>query len=179
MNAIHFIDLLRYFIGDANRVFGTCWTDHPLFTGGAEDRVMATIEFENGAIGHISSSWTTRAPWLFQFMLLGDEGTVYTPIPPEGTTGFALQEMPAMVSSSKRDKEEQFALQKSFVPVEPVTEGLACDNSYANEIVHFAECCQEGKEPISSGKDNLGTMKIIFGIYESSRTGKIVDLSTL
>jgi len=178
-NAIHFIDLFRYFIGDARRVFGTCWTDHPMFTGGAEDRAMATIEFENGAIGHISNSWTTRTPWVFQWMLLGDEGTVYTPIPPEGTTGFSLQEAPAMVSSSKRDKEGQFDRQKSFVPVEPVTEGLACDNSYINEIIHFAECCHEGKEPISSGKDNLGTMKVILGIYESSRTGEMVELSTL
>jgi len=178
-NAIHFIDLFRYLIGDARRVFGTCWTDHPLFAGGAEDRAMATIEFENGAIAHVSNSWTTRTPWVFQWMILGDEGSVYTPIPPEGATGFSLQEAPAMVSSAKRDQGSRFALQKSFVPVEPFTEGLACDNSYANEIVHFAECCQEGREPISSGRDNLGTMAIIFGIYESSRTGGMVDISSL
>lgn len=178
-NAIHFIDLLRYFIGDVKRVFGTCWTDHPLFTGGGEDHAMATLEFENGAIAHISNSWTTRAPWAFQFMILGDEGTVYNPIPPEGTTGYLLQEAPAVVSSARRDKGGQFNPQQSFVPVEPVTEGLACDNSYINEIIHFAECCREGKEPISSGKDNLGTMKVIFGIYESSSTGEMVELSNL
>ena len=112
-------------------------------------------------------------------MLLGDEGTVYTPIPPEGTTGVALQEAPAAVSSPKRDEEGRFALQQSLASVEPVTEGLACDNCYINEIMHFAECCQEGKEPISSGKDNLGTMEVILGIYESSRTGEMVDLASL
>ena len=37
----------------------------------------------------------------------------------------------------------------------------------------------EGKEPISSGRDNLGTMKAIFGIYESARIGEPVDLAAL
>ena len=64
-NGTHFIDLLRYFIGDVKRVFGACWTDHPVFTSGSEDRVMATLKFENGAIGHLSNSWTARTPGCF------------------------------------------------------------------------------------------------------------------
>ena len=67
----------------------------------------------------------------------------------------------------------------TFVQIEPVTEGLASDNPFINEIIHFAECCQEGKEPISSGRDNLGTMKIVLGIHESARTGKVVDLADI
>ena len=178
-NAIHFIDLFRYLIGDARRVFGKCWTDHPLFTGGAEDRAVATIEFENGAIGHISNSWTTRTPWFFQFMLLGDEGSLYTPIPEMGS-GQRPDFPPAWVSCPRHDTEEAGpGLQlPQFVPIDP-PEGLFSDDPYTNELVHFVECCQQGKEPVSSGRDNLGTMKIIFGIYESSRTGQMVDLSAL
>jgi predicted dehydrogenase len=176
---VHLPDLLRYFMGDAKRIFARCWTDHPLFTNGADDRAMATIEFESGAIAHFSTSWTARTPWSCQWMLLGEEGTVYTPYPPSGTGRFANQEEPAVVASIKRDTGEQFARHESFLKVEPVTAGLFGDNSYVNEIIHFAECCREGKEPVSSGRDNLGTMKIVFGIYESSRTGKMVDLSTL
>jgi len=41
------------------------------------------------------------------------------------------------------------------------------------------ECCQTGKEPISSGSDNLGTIKTVLGMYESARTGRAVDLATL
>jgi len=115
-------------------------------------------------------------------MLLGDEGSVYTPIP-AGGSGFSLQEAPAMVSSPGHDTQDTEGtgpgLQlRPFVPIE-TPEGVFSDNPYANEILHFVECCQQGKEPISSGRDNLGTMKIIFGIYESSRTGEMVDLSTL
>jgi len=179
-NATHFIDLFRYFIGDARRVFAKCWTDHPMFTGGAEDRVMATIEFENGAVGHISNSWSTRAPWMFQFMILGSEGNIYTPVLP---TGNALEqhETPGMVSSPKHDVAGAGPggqPSRPFVPINP-PEGVFSDNPYANEMSHFADCCRSGQEPISSGRDNLGTMRVIFGIYESSRSGNPVDLSTL
>ena len=66
-----------------------------------------------------------------------------------------------------------------FVPVVESTEEPDYALPFVNEILHLAECCREGKEPISSGRDNLGTMKAIYGIYESSRTGEPVDLATL
>lgn len=179
-NATHFIDLFRYFIGDARRVFAKCWTDHPMFSGGAEDRVMATIEFENGAIGHISNSWSTRAPWQFQFMLLGTEGSIYTPALLDKNS-LEQHEAPAAVSSPRHDiagAGPGGQPSRPFVPITP-SEGVFSDNPYANEIVHFADCCRSGREPVSSGRDNMGTMKVIFGIYESSRRGNPVDLDIL
>jgi len=179
-NAIHFIDLFRYFIGNAKRVFAKCWTDHPIFSGGAEDRVMATIEFENGAVGHISNSWTTRAPWQFQFMILGTEGSIYTPVNPSATS-IEQHEAPAVVSCPKYDIGEAGSggrVSEPFVPIE-LPEGLFSNNPYVNEFAHFTDCCRNGKEPISSGRDNLHTMKTVFGIYEASRRGEMVDLNEL
>ena len=49
MVAVHQLDLLRYFIGDVRRVTARYWTDHPMLKNGAEDRVVATLEFANGA----------------------------------------------------------------------------------------------------------------------------------
>jgi len=179
-NAIHFIDLFRYFIGNAKRVFAKCWTDHPMFSGGAEDRVMATIEFENGAVGHISNSWTTRAPWQFQFMILGTEGSIYTPVNPSATS-IEQHEAPAVVSCFRHDMTgagSSGGVSQPFVPID-LPEGLFSNNPYVNEIAHFADCCRSGQDPISSGRDNLDTMKIVFGIYEASRRGQIVDLTEL
>jgi predicted dehydrogenase len=48
-----------------------------------------------------------------------------------------------------------------------------------NEIIHFARCCREKREPVSSGRDNLETMKAVFGVYASARTGRIVELKDL
>ena len=80
-----------------------------------------------------------------------------------------------MISAKDRDA----GLKNKFIPINPDMEGLLSKDPYINEIIHFAECCQDGKEPISSGKDNLGTMKTIFGIYKSAQTGKVVDLNSL
>ena len=179
MNGTHFIDLLRYFVGDAKRVLAKTWTDHPLFTGGAEDSVMATIEFENGAVGHLSNSWTTRAPWLFQFMILGSEGTIYNPAIEKSP--IEQHESPAVVSSPRHDiagAGPGGEPLRPFVPIEPPKD-VFHENPYVNELAHFADCCRSGKESISSGRDNIGTMKIIFGIHESARTGNPVELSTL
>jgi predicted dehydrogenase len=179
-NATHFIDLFRYFIGDASRVLGHCWTDHPMFTSEAEDRAMATIEFENGAVAHISNSWSTRTPWQFQFMLFGEEGSVYTPVVAGGSP-LEQHEAPAMVSSPRHDIEGAGpggTPSRPFVPID-LPEDVFSDNPYVNEIAHFADCCRSGQEPISSGHDNLGTIRILRGIYESSQRGEMVDLSEL
>ncbi len=178
MFVTHHIDLFRYFIGDIKRVWGKVWTDHPLFKNGADDRAVATLEFENGAVGHVSTSYSSLGPHSHQFIIFGDEGTIYT-APPPGSNPIAQHQAPAMVSSVKRDKGSGFGQSPEFVPVEEATGEPDFSLPYTNEILHFAECCRDGKEPISSGKDNLGTMKVLFGIYESSRTGKTVDLANL
>lgn len=68
---------------------------------------------------------------------------------------------------------------RGFVPIEPDRRELPTDDMIVNEIVHFAQCCRSGREPLTSGRDNLGTMKVVFGIYESSRTGRPVELASL
>jgi predicted dehydrogenase len=171
---IHQIDLLRYYVGDIKRVNGVCRSVHPQFLNGAEEYACATLEFENGAIGDvIIIAALTRSPVGCQYTIYGDDGTIYSTQAENRTLQFG----PGMISSRKRDKPgEAFG---KFMPIEPVKGPLAGDDPFVNEILHFAACCREGKEPETSGKDNLGTVKVIFGIYESSRTGKKVDLSTL
>jgi predicted dehydrogenase len=177
MFVTHHIDLFRYFIGDVKRVWGKVWTDHPLFTNSADDRAVATLEFENGAIGHVSTSYSSATPHHHQIMVFGDQGTIST-MPEPGSGPIVQHQAPAMVSSIKRDGAEP-GHPPRFVPVLEAGGEPDFALPFVNEMLHFAECIREGKEPISSGRDNLGTMKAIFGIYESSRTGVPVDLDTL
>ena len=177
---IHMIDLLRYFIGDVRRVSGVCKSVWPAMVNGAEDYACATLEFENGAIGTAFAIFTvSRSPVAIQYQIFGEDGALYTGPP---TLETIMQQVgPPMVSSPKRDEPgvEPVNRYGNFVQLEPLSEGLVGDNPFTNEILHFAECCRTGKEPISSGRDNLGTIKTILGIYESNRTGKTVDLATL
>jgi predicted dehydrogenase len=172
--AVHKIDLLRYLIGEVKRVSAVCRTQHPAFINGAEDYAIATLEFETseGAVlGEMFATYSGfRLPWSEQFMIFGEQGAIYMVPPLSGHDR-------TMVASIRRSPsvsgwETQFS---GFEAIEPEMEGLAGPDNFINEILHFAECCASGKEPLTSGRDNLNTMRIVFGIYESAHTGQAVE----
>jgi predicted dehydrogenase len=171
---IHQIDLLRYYVGDIKTVNALSRSVHPQYLTGAEEYACATLEFENGVIGDvliIGSS--TRSPVGCQYTLYGDEGTIYSTQAENRTYQFG----PGMIASQKRGN--QGATFNNFSPIEAVTGPWAGDDPFVNEILHFADCCREGREPLTSGRDNLGTIKVIFAIYESFKSGQKIDLASI
>jgi predicted dehydrogenase len=52
-------------------------------------------------------------------------------------------------------------------------------SSYREEIRHFLECLRDGKEPMTSGRDNLKTMAAIEGMFLSSKEGRAVQVHDL
>ena len=178
--SVHRIDLVRYLVGDVRRVMALTHRGEAPYRNAAEDYAVALLEFENGAVGeHFGTYSGFRMPYSEMFMIFGDDGTVHS-LPAPG------QQMgPAFFASRSRQDvagraegwNGQFT---GFLPVPPDAEGLpAGDDGFANEIAHFAACCRTGQEPQSSGRDNLGTMKTILGIYQSAASGAWVDLADL
>jgi predicted dehydrogenase len=176
--SIHIIDLLRYFIGDVSNVSGLCKTNSPLFINGAEDFVSANLEFNNGTIGNIFGSLSVgRTPWNIRYMIFGDSGTIYSNPPPAKIGHYQIGN--AVLSSKKLDAEGKTSQKGEFIPVNQDSTILMGNNPFTNEVIHFVDCCQTNKEPISSGKDNLNTMKVIFAIYKSSIINNIVNLNDI
>lgn len=177
--SVHRIDLVRYFVGDVRRVQALTREGAAPYRHGAEDYAAAVLEFDNGAIGeHFATYSGFRMPYSEMFMLFGDRGAVHA-LPPAGEpAGGALYATSEHDDANARGAgwNAQF---RGFLPVPPDREGLPTDDGFANEIAHFADCCRTGAEPISSGRDNLGTMRIIFGIYRAAQTGAWVDLASL
>ncbi len=173
---VHKIDLARYLIGEVVRVTAITRQLHPMFKNGAEDYVAAILEFENRAIGELFGTYSGfRQPYSEMFMIFGDHGSIHA-LPPVGQYAG-----PAYVASRKRSPafnewSDQYG---GFTPVVGDAGALPTANSFTNELLHFADCCRSGREPLSSGKDNLGTMKVVLGIYESARTGMPVELKEL
>lgn len=174
--AVHKIDLMRYLIGDVKRVSAVTRMAHPGFSNNAEDYAVALLEFENGVIGELFGTYAGfRQPWSEMFMIFGDDGAIHA-VPERGNYGG-----PALAATRRRLPElgEFRNMFSGFEPVEPIQEDLPTPAPFTNEILHFAECCNTGCEPLSSGRDNLGTMKVVFGIYESACRGEWIDLATL
>ena len=197
---VHHIDLLRFYVGDVKRVFGICKTLQPDKLPGAEDLVAATLEFANGAVGHVFAKASLSREGR-SYCLMGSEGTLFaelavesdeTPTPHFGTLMVSLkspekeQEYLSNVADMRRvmrgdaERRNEFIqkLEPVFEPLSTEGTGLRTANGFVNEILHWEECCRTGAEPISSGRDNVNTIQVIMGIYESSRTGMPVDLDT-
>ncbi len=174
--AVHRIDLVRYLVGEITRVTAVTRCLHPVFKNGAEDYAVAILEFANGAIGELFGTYSGfRQPYSEMFMIFGDDGAVHS-VPQLGRGGG-----PAFVASRRRSEpfkkfDDMF---QGFFPVAPEPGSLPTGNPFCNELLHFSDCCRTGREPLSSGRDNLGTMKVIFGIYESARRGSSVELKDI
>jgi Predicted dehydrogenases and related proteins len=179
--AIHRFDLLRFLLGEIKRVSALSRTTNPSFINGAEDFACGLLEFESGAIGEMFATYSGfRMPWGQGLMIFGDRGAIHA-ISPGHTYGPAFiastSTVPADVEERNLEWEDQYS---GFVPVETSQEGLPTTYGRINEILHFAECCRTGEEPLSSGRDNIKTMRIIFGMYESAcQNGQAIDLATL
>ena len=51
--------------------------------------------------------------------------------------------------------------------------GVAIQESVGAIQQHWADCLQAGREPETSGLDNLKTLELVFGAYESAQTGMV------
>jgi predicted dehydrogenase len=52
-------------------------------------------------------------------------------------------------------------------------------DQFAAELVYFSECILQNKDPEPSGLEGLADVRIVEAIYESARTGKVVELPEL
>src|SRR5204863_6565800 len=151
-------------------------TASPRFVNGADEYAAATFELENGAVGQAFAAVSAfRSPWSEQLLVFGERGTIHASPAPGNVRSLAF------VASERRSAPvvewaDQF---QGFEPVDVEAGGLPSESGQVNEILHFAACCASGDEPLSSGRDNLGTMRLIAGVYESARTGEPVDLARL
>jgi predicted dehydrogenase len=171
--AVHRLDLLRFLVGDVRRVSAVTRASDPRFVNGAEEYAALTLEFENGALGQAFATVSAfRTPWSESLLVFGEHGTIHAaPVP--GT-----MRSRAFVASERRSPRvaewtDQF---QGFEPIDTAAEGLPSESGQVNEILHFASCCATGAEPLSSGRDNLGTMALFAAAYESARSGEPVDV---
>lgn len=172
--SVHKIDLLRYLLGDVERAVSWDREVNSNFDG-AEDYSLGMLEFESGTLGDFFVTLSAPAmPYTEMFWLLGDSGTVHTL--PEDTQREGYVGLPDPRINSLDDPDNR----KGFEALDVGDTNLPTDNAFVNEILHFADCIDSGEEPLSSGRDNLGTMAAIAGIYESAESdGRAVSIETV
>ncbi|MBD3184299.1 gfo/Idh/MocA family oxidoreductase [Candidatus Poribacteria bacterium] len=156
--AIHMVDLLRWFMGPVDAMSANISTlTHPIE---AEDICVASIKFKNGALGTVEASVSTVPNMPEQLHISGTKGTVVI----EGTKlarwdieDENLKDMQALCFQDVRFQGKSYY-----------------GDSHPRQIEDFVLAILEDREPYIDGNKGKDALEVVLGIYESAREGKQV-----
>ena len=162
--AIHTIDLLQWFMGDVESVYGKTGTfTHKNIEG--EDDAAAVLKFKSSAFGVIEGSTSVLPAMDRKIVIHGEKGTAIL-------TGDKIN---ILIGDSSDIQDE----------VETKGSGAASPLDGFSFVPHkkqfeaIVEAIQNNGEPPVSGKDSLKSLAIVEAVYKSSKTGLPVKMADL
>lgn len=157
---IHGIDLLCYLMGKPVSVMGYARTR--LRNIEVEDTVAAALEFESGAVAVIDATTCSSPSFNKRFVLGFEKGTVILE-----NDAITLWTVPGQCPESCR-----LSLAGNTSGDNTKVTIAYHTREYGNFIRHIAQ----GEPLIVDGAQGRMSLSVILGVYESSRTGRRIDL---
>lgn len=145
-NAIHMIDLLRWFCGEAEEITAHAIAPDPY----AEDGLMALIRFDSGSVGSLVAA-RSAGEWDERLEAYSALKTVRV-ITPDSVS---ITEQGQTCTIEMRPR--------AFGWVE-ATKTLG----FAGEVTHFLECIRERRQPRTNGLEGLRTQEMVEEILRAA-----------
>ena len=174
--APHQIDLLQWFMGDVDELYGT-WANlnHPTIE--VEDTSIAVIRFRSGALGNIVVS-NSQNPGIFGKVWVHGSNGATVGVQTDGGSMFiagmtSVAEPPVNDVWTVPGEEEMLARwQKEDADF---FAGIDATKHYHRlQIRDFLQALLEGREPLVPGEEGRKTVEIFTAIYRSQRDGRPV-----
>ena len=166
---VHTVDLLLWLMGDVVRVSAKAIT--ALHDIEAEDTVVATLEFANGAIGTLEAATSAYPGYRRRVELTGSEGTIIL----EDNQIVALDlRNPGEDLLSPQDASKEGSTNLSATS--PVVSDVSGHKRILEDFIQAIEI--DGK-PRCDGYEGRRSVEFVQAIYESSRTGESVTLANV
>ncbi len=160
----HFVYMARELAGEIKSVFGMTGRLMRKEMEG-EDNAFVLIEFESGALGELTTSYSARIPgWRLGFPAGWDQ--TFHIYGTEGAIRFNLPDSRIWVYSEKSDVPQEVAGWSEL------RLGVTYDSAFEYEVKHFVECLLENKTPKVTVDDGIRVIKIIDAVYKSSTKGE-------
>ncbi len=166
VHSIHYHDVIRWFLGEPSLVFsasGRTPGQAPI----GETRSVTTCLYPSGAVSmvqanHENAQGDNRA----EFRIDGSRGAI------RGTLGL-LYDYPS-------GRPDTLELNSAVLPTDgwvpyPIASRWVPD-AFLGPIASLLRAIETGSTPRSSGRDNVGTLRLIERIYESIETGTAVPV---
>jgi predicted dehydrogenase len=167
-HSIHYQDSLRYLCGDPVAVSSlhARWPGQPEV---GETRTLTTFIYDDDRrviidVNH--HNWSDDA--YARFRLLGSEGII------EGTLGLLYDYPTGRVDTLRYASREEptvwheASLSTWWIP-----------DAFIGPMASLMAAIQTGDEPLTSARDNLGTLQTVFASYRSAEEGRVVPLAEI
>lgn len=159
---IHGVDLLQYIMGTVKSVFAYSSTLARKIE--TEDTASAVMEFKNGALGIIQAATSVYPGFPRRMEICGDKGSIV--LEEDSIVSWAIEgrEPPDCITLGRTS---------NGASSNPAAFGF---EGHIKQISDMADAVRNGKKPLVDQYEGRKTIEIISAIYESSRTGKRIDL---
>ena len=156
---VHLLDLARFYLGEVEHVYCQVGRVNPDIKG--EDVATIMLKMKSAATCLVEVSYASK---------LEEELFPQTLIDLEGIHGSAhLGPNYELVLNRKAETIRNVVNPRMFAWSTPPAQSI--QESVLAIQKHWVECLKEGKECETSGTDNLRTLELVFGAYESAETG--------
>lgn len=158
----HCIDLLEMFFGAVQAV--TCVTHRTVHEYESEDSAVATLLFENGAIGVVDAFFCIPDEASRNVLeLYGSQGSILA----SGTIGQGARGgmVACLKSEASGYNAQQMRVENGGTLIEP-----SSANTYRAEIEEFSQALLENRDPVNNAQIGLRSQKVLAACYESAQT---------
>lgn len=177
---VHTVDLMRWLAGPVKSLYARCATAaHERIE--TEDVATATLNFANGAVGSLIASTSCFDGLPAMLGIYGTLGSAViegdrlklmkfkdgTSVAAEAVNRHAASVASGGTASVKNEAETRQAA------ADP---GAVWGDAHREQIRDFVNAIRTGKKPVIDGAEARKAVEIILAVYESSRTGKAVEL---
>jgi UDP-N-acetyl-2-amino-2-deoxyglucuronate dehydrogenase len=146
----HAVDMARFLCGEITRV--SAYSRHGIEGFEYDTTAVASVKFESGAVGRISSCLEIVAPYHFNIKLMGSEGTAL------GNRIWSRRLTP--------EQSDYFEL-----VCELPDSGDVEHHPFQEEIDHLADCILEGRDCDPNIADGIRTSRVCLAVDRSAAAG--------
>lgn len=168
--AIHSVDLLLWMMGEAASVVGfTSTLAHERIE--VEDTAVAAIRFQNGALGVIQATTSVHPGYPKTIAIHGDKGSAVI----EQEDVLRWDFTPALPSDE--DVKARFAAKVGASGGAADPKAISFEG-HRRQLADFVDAIHTNREPLVDGREGRKAVALIRAIYESNRTGRVVELKS-
>ena len=165
----HCIDLLEMFFGKVKRV--SCFTNNTIHDYKSEDSAVATLFFENGAIGVVDTFFCIPDNSSKNVLeLYGSGGSILA----KGTIGQGAE---GQMFAYIEDLIVGYDAKQSRGTDDGIEIRPAAINTYRAEIEEFSRAIIEGDVPANNAHIGLCSQKTLDACYNSAQNGYVIEIN--